>query len=175
MAKAKKELLSWGKSFFFALIIALAVRTFLFSPYIVEGSSMEPTLHNQEKIFVNKMGDFKRGDIVVIKGPVENYVKRVIALPGDTIEMKNDQLLINGKKIKEPYLTGNLTLAKQFGSKLTGDFGSFIVPKGDLFVMGDNRLHSTDTRNGLGFIKKSSIVGKSEFVFFPFSDIRTIK
>lgn len=172
---AKKELVSWGKSILIALGIAFVVRTFLFSPYIVEGSSMEPTLHNHEKIFVNKSVGFSRGDIVIIKGSAENYVKRIIGFPGDRIEMKNDQLFINGKSFKETYLSSNMKLAQQQGSKLTEDFGPIIVPKHHYFVMGDNRLFSRDSRNGLGYIKEESIVGKSEFVFYPFTDVRMVK
>ncbi|WP_251550774.1 signal peptidase I [Neobacillus muris] len=174
-SRAKKEIFSWGKSLLAALGIAFIVRTFVFAPYIVEGASMEPTLHNHEKIFVARLtitGDIKRGEIIIIKGKEENYVKRVIGLPGDTVEMKNDQLLINGEVVKENYLSENRELAKQMGSLLTGDFGPITVPKNKLFVMGDNRLFSKDSRNGLGLIEENAIIGKSEFVFFPFSNIR---
>jgi signal peptidase I len=104
----KKELISWIKSLMLAIILALFLRTYLFSPYIVEGASMEPTLHNQEKILVNKLGTLnglERGDIVIIKGRSKNYVKRVIGFPGEKIEMKNDELYINDEIIRESYLT----------------------------------------------------------------------
>lgn len=153
----KKELMSWGKALFIAFGIAFVVRAFLFSPYIVEGASMEPTLHNQEKIMVNKFNltdRFNRGEIIIIKGKEENYVKRIIGLPGDKVEMKNDKLYINGVLYKESYLSQNRKLAEQSGSKLTGDFGPITVPKNKFFVMGDNRLYSMDSRNGLGYIQK---------------------
>lgn len=86
--------------------------------------------------------------------------------------MKNDNLFINGILFKEPYLSQNRELAKQMGSQLTGDFGPITVPKNKFFVMGDNRLKSKDSRNGLGYFTKDEIVGQSEFVFFPFSQIR---
>ncbi|MGJ7912542.1 signal peptidase I [Neobacillus sp. LXY-1] len=168
----KRELKSWGKSMIIAIGIAAVVRTFFFSPYEVEGASMEPTLHNQERVFVNKWGDLKRGEIIIIKGEDENYVKRLIGLPGDTIEMENDQLVINGVLFDEPYLSENRKLAKRVSNLLTGDFGPIKVPKNQYFVMGDNRLYSMDSRNGLGFIQKAEIIGQSEFVFFPFSQIR---
>ncbi len=174
-SNSKKEWKSWGKSLFIALGVAFVARTFLFAPYIVEGASMEPTLHNNEKIFVNKFNltdRFKRGEIVIIKGKKENYVKRIIGLPGDQIEMKNDQLFINGVFFKESYLSQNRKLAEQIGSRLTGDFGPITVPKNKFFVMGDNRLYSKDSRNGLGLFTKKDIVGQSEFVFFPFTDMR---
>ncbi|WP_423406825.1 signal peptidase I [Heyndrickxia sp. MSNUG] len=174
----KNELKSWITSLVFAALIAFLVRTFIFAPYIVEGASMEPTLHDHEKIFVNKynsVSDLKRGDIVIIKGSKENYVKRVIGFPGDKIEMKNDELFINGKAFKETYLTKNRKIANISGLRLTGDFGPLTVPDGNLFVMGDNRLHSMDSRNGLGYIEQSSIIGKSEFVYFPFKNFREIE
>ncbi|MEO2076021.1 MAG: signal peptidase I [Bacillus sp. (in: firmicutes)] len=169
---------SWGKSLFIAIGVTITVRTFFFEPYIVEGSSMEPTLHNQEKIFVEKMpwnDHFNRGEIVIIDGKEEFYVKRIIGLPGDSILMKNDQLFVNGVQTKEPYLTENRKEAMQIGNRLTGDFGPITVPENHFFVMGDNRLYSMDSRNGLGFIKKEDIVGHSQFVFFPFTNIRDTK
>ena len=175
---SKSGLMSWGKSLFIALGVAFVIRTFLFAPYIVEGASMEPTLHNHEKIVVNKVNlteRYKRGEIIIIKGEKENYVKRIIGLPGDTILMKNDHLFINGDLFKESYLSHNRKLAKQMGSQLTNDFGPITVPKNQFFVMGDNRLYSKDSRNGLGYFTKEEIVGQSEFVLFPFSQIRDIE
>lgn len=177
-AKSNQAIIGWIKSLLFAVILASLVRTFIFAPYIVDGASMEPTLHNNEKIFVYKFkpfNDFNRGDIVIIKGPDENYVKRIIGFPGDEIEMINDELVINGKVVKESYLSENRKTAKALGSRLTGDFGPLTVPKGQLFVMGDNRLYSKDSRNGLGFIQQDNIVGKSKFVFFPFENFRDVK
>lgn len=171
----KNEVMGWIKSLVIAIGIAIVVRTFLFAPYIVEGASMEPTLHDQEKIFVSKVADIARGDIVIIKGTNENYVKRLIGLPGDKIEVKNDQLFVNGTLVKEAYLSHNRKLAKEMGSKLTGDFGPITVPKDKYFVMGDNRLLSKDSRNGLGLIPKSEVVGQPEFVFFPFAQFRDVK
>ena len=96
-------------------------------------------------------------------------------MPGDTILMKNDHLFINGDLFKESYLSHNRKLAKQMGSQLTNDFGPIRVPKNQFFVMGDNRLYSKDSRNGLGYFTKEEIVGQSEFVLFPFSQIRDIE
>lgn len=176
--KANNELKRWVKTIFIALGLTLVIRTFFFSPYVVDGASMEPTLHNHEKIFVNKVyysDHFNRGDIIIIKGPDENYVKRIIGMPGDEIEMKGDQLFINQVPYKETYLAENLKFAKLQGGRLTEDFGPIFIPKNQYYVMGDNRLYSKDSRNGLGFIKQENIIGKSEFVLFPFSKIRNIK
>lgn len=86
--------------------------------------------------------------------------------------MKDDTLLINGKKVDEPYLAGNKKEAESVGVKLTGDFGPVKVPEDKYFVMGDNRQRSMDSRNGLGLIDKKRVAGTSQFVFFPFNEIR---
>lgn len=174
----KDEVKSWLKSLVIAFGIALFIKTFLFAPYLVEGASMEPALHDQEKIFVNKFNkpeDLKRGDIIIIKGEEKNYVKRLIGFPGDEIEMNDDQLFINGKQWDEAYLSENRKLAERLGYKLTGDFGPLSVPENQYFVMGDNRLKSLDSRNGLGFIPKEQIVGVSEFILYPFTHIRKVE
>ncbi|MCY8136403.1 signal peptidase I, partial [Bacillus spizizenii] len=89
---------------------------------------------------VKYIGEFKRGDIIVLNGDDVHYVKRMIGLPGDTVEMKNDQLYINGKKVAEPYLKAYKKKAKNEGfDNLTDDFGPIKVPDDKYFVMGDNR------------------------------------
>ncbi len=98
----KKRRTCWAKAIIIAVVLALLIRNFLFAPYLVDGRSMDPTSHDRERIFVNMtvkyISDFKRGQIVVLNGENEHYVKRIIGLPGDTVQMKNDQLYINGKK-----------------------------------------------------------------------------
>jgi len=179
--KLTEEIWGWTKSLLIGLAIALFVKIFIFSPYTVQGASMEPTLHNEERLFVNKFtaftDSFNRGDIVIIKRPgeTERYVKRIIGLPGDTISMENDQLFVNGKVIEEDYLQENREEAKQQSMKLTEDFGPIEVPDGNYFVMGDNRLVSMDSRNGLGFIEEKTIIGKAQFVMLPIQDMRIVK
>lgn len=110
MSKKRKShsLLEWGKAVLLAVGLALIIRLFLFEPYLVEGSSMDPTLHDGDRLFVSKssfmIGDVKRGDIVIIDGDEKDvhYVKRVIGLPGDTVEVKGHKLKINGKQLAEP-------------------------------------------------------------------------
>ncbi|MED4136632.1 signal peptidase I, partial [Priestia megaterium] len=102
----------------------------------------------------------------------KHYVKRVIGLPGEKIEMKKDQLYIDDKKVSEPYLKTNRQIANNMDMELTGDFEPVQIPKNEVFVMGDNRLYSMDSRNGLGLIDEKRIVGKSEFVFYPIKKIR---
>lgn len=176
----KSAVLDWAKAIIIAVILAVLIRNFLFAPYVVDGESMNPTLHDRERIFVNMtvkyISEFKRGQIVVLNGENEHYVKRIIGLPGDTVQMKNDQLYINGKKVSEPYLAANKKQAKQEGfDDLTDDFGPVKVPDDKYFVMGDNRRNSMDSRNGLGLFTKKQIAGTAKFVFFPFNEIRKTK
>ncbi|MEK4875880.1 signal peptidase I [Bacillus sp. FSL W8-0102] len=177
MSNPKSEWLSWVKSILFALIVSFIVHTFLFSPYEVKGESMSPTLEEGNKLIVNKMKNVKRFDIVVFHAPDsdEVYVKRVIGLPGDTVEMKNDVLYINGVAYKEPYLN---KLKKQYSflNRFTGDFtlkeitGKEKVPDGAVFVLGDNRLRSNDSRR-FGFIQEKDIIGSAVFRAWPIQKI----
>lgn len=173
-------LLEWSASFLVAFVAVLLVRIFLVSPYVVEGASMDPTLENGEKLVVNKVaylvGTPDLGDIVIIQDETthKHYVKRVVGLPGDTIEVINDQLFVNGKPIKEPYLNRNKERAHKVGMALTGNVPPQEIPEGKVFVMGDNRLKSMDSRNGLGLIDVSMIVGRTELVVFPFEKIRDV-
>lgn len=170
----------WASPLLFAIALAFVLKMFIIAPYIVEGASMDPTLHDGDRLIVNKLISIvqeepARGDIVIIKDKEvdKHYVKRVIGLPGDTVEMKDDKLLVNGKKLDEPYLTKNRSKAETMGMQLTEDFGPIEVPNGELFVMGDNRLRSMDSRNGLGKISTDDVVGRAEMVWYPFKDFRS--
>ncbi len=162
----KNEWIEWGKAIVIAMVIALFIRTFIFSTSIVEGDSMAPTLNDGDRIIFNKavylIGEPKRGDIVIIKRPLKNYVKRVIALPGDTIEVKNHELYINDELYEQTFISED-------SKKRTGNFGPMTVPADSYFVMGDNRAISKDSRNGLGFIEEENIIGRSEIIIYPFN------
>lgn len=171
----KKNLIEWGKAILFAVIFAMIIKTFIFAPFVVEGASMQPTLKNNDRLFVNKISlhfsSIKHGEVVVIKNPEDPkyYVKRVIGLSGDTIKVVDGILYVNDKEQKESYLDQKLLEEyKQLNYEETK------IPKDKLFVMGDNRLNSKDSRTGLGDIDISSIVGKTEFVFYPFDRIQTL-
>lgn len=161
----KKDLIDWAKAIIFAIILAFLLRSFIFATSIVEGSSMYPTLKDGERVVFNKIlyhvDEPNRGEIIIIQRPDKNYVKRVIGLPSDTVQVKNHTLYINGKEQTQTYLKSNAING-------TRDFGPVQVPKDDYFVMGDNRSISMDSRNGLGFIKRDEIIGRSELVVFPF-------
>jgi signal peptidase I len=173
--EVKKEGLEWIKAVGIGLIIFVFIRTFFISNYVVEGESMMPTLEDGNKLIVNKIGyqigDLDRFDVIVFHAnEEEDYVKRIIGLPGDEIQYEDDQLFINGKKIDEPYLEKyrNQTLTR----RLTEDFtliektGVETVPDGKLFVLGDNRLGSYDSRQ-FGFISVEQVVGKVNLRYWP--------
>lgn len=172
-----KGAFSYLATFAAALVLAGICRHFLFSPVTVYGESMSPTLANHEKVIVSKVGEIHRFDIIVFHALDEDayYVKRVIGLPGDSLEIKNDTLYINGKPYAEPYLKQNKAHIEE-GSKLTGDFtlkeitGKSTVPKDSFFVMGDNRRISKDSRM-FKFISAKSVVGKVELSYYPLKDL----
>ena len=166
---------SWIWSFIVAFIIVGGVYFFLGRPFTVSGASMYPTLHNGDRMVLSKVGDIHRFDVVILKAPDENveYIKRVIGMPGDTVEMKNGVLYINGKKVDQPFINTE-ALAKQ--TVFMDDFtlesltGESKVPEGKYFVLGDNRGVSKDSRM-IGFIDRSAIEGKAVFTIWPFGRI----
>ncbi|MFT4402189.1 signal peptidase I sipU [Bacillus sp. SW14] len=178
----KKRKTKWIVVFSIVLIAALilTIRMAFYRPFLVEGLSMAPTLQDSERILVDKAakytGGFHRGDIIVIhdKTSGRSSVKRLIGLPGDSVKMKDDQLYINDKKVEEPYLKEHQQEAKEIGVSLTGDFEAE-VPSGKYFVMGDNRLNSMDSRNGMGMPSDEEIVGTESLVFYPFGEMRQAK
>lgn len=166
---------SWIWSFIVAFIIVGGVYFFLGRPFTVSGASMYPTLHNGDRMVLSKVGDIHRFDVVILKAPDENveYIKRVIGMPGDTVEMKSGVLYINGKKVDQPFINTE-ALAKQ--TVFMDDFtlesltGKSKVPEGKYFVLGDNRGVSKDSRM-IGFIDRSAIEGKAVFTIWPFGRI----
>ena len=166
---------SWIWSFIVAFIIVGGVYFFLGRPFTVSGASMYPTLHNGDRMVLSKVGDIHRFDVVILKAPDENveYIKRVIGMPGDTVEMRSGVLYINGKKIDQPFINTE-ALAKQ--TVFMDDFtlesltGESKVPEGKYFVLGDNRGVSKDSRM-IGFIDRSAIEGKAVFTIWPFGRI----
>ncbi|QKS69817.1 signal peptidase I [Paenalkalicoccus suaedae] len=169
LAEEQQKKGSWLMPIILAVGVALLVRTFFFAPYVVEGASMQPSLFDRDRILVNKtttwLGEFERGDIVIIQDESNrHYVKRVIAMPGETLEMQNGTLMIDGQSYTEPYLDEMLQYSETIEET--------VVPDGEFYVMGDNRGNSLDSRNQLGTIDEDDIVGKSVFVFFPFSNVQ---
>jgi len=171
-----RESKEWLKAFILAVILFFLIRTFLFAPFIVDGESMAPTLHSGERLIVTKIvylwGEPQRGDIVIFHATqTRDYIKRVIGLPGETVEIRDDRLYINGEEVPEPYLEEYRRKTNEAGLKLTEDYGPEIVPEGAYFVLGDNRRNSQDSRM-IGMIPKEQIVGRADLVFWPFSSLR---
>ncbi|MDY0407652.1 signal peptidase I [Virgibacillus soli] len=177
--KNKGHISEWIKALFIAIILTFIIRTFFFTPVIVNGYSMEPTLHEEERIIVSKIGEPKRFDIIVFHATdKKDYVKRVIGLPGDRVEYKDDILYINGEPYEEPYL--DEFKQKVIDKPLTHSFtleqtpvGSEVVPEGHLFVLGDNRRGSEDSRH-IGAIPMEKVVGTTRIVYYPFKDMKIL-
>ena len=184
VTKKKSELWEWIKALLIAVALAVIIRYFILAPIVVDGFSMMPTLHDQDRMIVNKIsytfGEPDRFDIVVFHAPEQkDYIKRIIGLPGDTVEYIDDVLYINGEPIDEPYL--DEYKQQVFDGPLTDSFtlldipgGQETVPEGHLFVMGDNRRNSKDSRH-IGFVSMDEVVGKTNIVYWPVSDIRIVK
>lgn len=177
----KKEILSWIRAFAIAILVAFLFRNYLLSPTTVHGESMNPTFDDKDRVIISKISDIERFDIVVFDAPDSNlyYIKRVIGLPGDHLQMKDGELYINGIKTEEPYLKEQND-KDIFLNKMNFDFtleeitGEFSVPKDSLFVMGDNRANSNDSRF-FGFISRESIIGEVKFQIYPIHDVGFIK
>ncbi len=156
--KLLKELLSY----LIIIIIVVLVRQYIVTPVKVDGSSMEPTLHNNEILILNKLTkNFKRQDIVVVKNNNIRLVKRIIGLPNEHLKYKNGVLYIN-----------NIETDDTFSIK-TNDYdlkniGMEIIPNNYYFIMGDNRTNSSDSR-AIGLIPKEEIIGKINYRIFPFN------
>lgn len=174
----------------FAFVLALILKTFVVQAFFIPSKSMVPTLKPGDRILVNRLsyrfGDIHRGDVIVFTDPTvdedrgviggfahwlvdglgvastEDFVKRVIGLPGDAIEIDNGTVLVNGHKIDEPYLNSR---------RDTSDFKPIVVPPGMLFVLGDNRTQSGDSRfpppGGVGFVPVDHVVGKVAAIVWP--------
>lgn len=182
--KPKNEFFEWVKAIVIALLIAFVVKTYVVSAIIVDGVSMMPTLEHGDRMFVNKLNykisDPKRFDIVIFHAPDgSDYIKRVIGLPGDTVAYEDDQLYINGEAIDEPYLDA---YKAEYDTPFTEDFTLEqklevdVVPEGHLFVLGDNRRRSNDSRHyDVGFIPLDEFVGTASVRFWPMSHVGIVK
>jgi signal peptidase I len=154
-----------------ALVLAFLVRTFVVESFMVDGRSMQPTLQHHERLFVNKLvyriGSPDRGDIIVFrypKDPSRDFIKRVIGLPGDEVEIRRGVLYINGEAYAEPYI-------------LEDDPRGYLateIPEGEYFVMGDNRRNSEDSRF-FGTVPIANIKGKALLVYWPVSDFKVLR
>ncbi len=147
------------------IAVVILLRLYVISPVQVDGSSMVPTLQDNEILLLKKYDHhFSRFDIVVLKYGKDKLVKRIIGLPGETVSYRNSKLYINDELVEETFLPENI---KTSDFNLT-DIGYTTIPEGYYFVVGDNRNDSLDSRY-IGLIPKKSIEGTVSFRLFPFS------
>lgn len=167
--------IAWFRDLMLSVLIAVLVILFLYRPVKVEGTSMMPSLFDQERLFINqftykfRLGDIKRGDTVVFWFPedtTKSYIKRVIALPGDTVEVQDGFVIINGKKLVENYVPPEYRDDRDYPTRK--------VPRDEYFVLGDHRVSSNDSR-AWGFVPRNYIYGKAVFVFWPPERIGTVR
>lgn len=178
-----REVLDWTFHIAIAVIIGLVIVNFVVQRTIVDGESMMPTLQNGDNLWVEKispkLGSFNYGSIVTISVPEEirnqynreknPIIKRIIALEGDTVEIKDGKVFVNGKAKEENYITGNYTSVT--GSE---EFSKLTVPKGHIYVLGDNRGNSTDSRI-IGPIGKSWVIGRSVLRLLPLKNFKFMR
>ena len=169
--RRKREIVGWVVSVLLAIMAALLIRAFVFEIILVDGQSMFPTLHTNERVAIEKVSRYSglpdRGDIIIVEYPnlTGTYVKRTIGLPGETVEVRDSVVYINGVALKEDYIN----------TEPFDDMEQVIVPEGHVFVMGDNRARSLDSRTSyIGPISKDAIVGHAMFVIWPLDNIHTI-
>ncbi len=181
--KPKNEIWEWIKALLIALALVFLIRTFLFTPTVVSGASMEPNFHDRQRLIVNilvySLREPEYGEVIVFHAPDEDqgkdFIKRVIGLPGDEVRVEGDAVYINGKKIEEDYIQAEIDRKAALGLTYnnSGDFDERTVPEGKVFVLGDNRPISKDSRM-IGFIDMDEIVGRADVVIWPLSDFEFI-
>jgi signal peptidase I len=161
----RNEIRVWTRDLLIAIGLALVIIVFLYQPVKVEGTSMAPLLSDQERIFINKFvyrfEPIHRGDVVVFWYPLDrtkSFIKRVIGLPGETVEIRQGAVYVNGFPIAEPYVP------PQYED--LSDYGPMRVPMDDYFVMGDHRISSNDSRM-FGPVASRFIYGRAVFAYWP--------
>ncbi|HHY90181.1 MAG TPA: signal peptidase I [Clostridiales bacterium] len=176
MLKVKKEILEWIKTIAISVVVALVITTFI-RPTLVKGYSMYPTLDQYDYLIINKIPymfhEPEKGDIVVFKsdlksvdGKEKDLIKRVIAVAGDRVTVKNGKVYVNEKELDEPYIYSEYTPGEV----------DLIVPEGTIFVMGDNRENSLDSRDErVGPIDVDMVRGKVLVRLYPFSKIGKVE
>jgi signal peptidase I len=194
----RRTIIEWAILIGGALLIAVLIKTFLFQAFYIPSESMKPTLNVGDRVLVNKMSyrlhDVNRGDIVVFETPpkakdangaIKDLVKRVVALPGETLSTQGGRVFINGRPLEEPYLENGTNTCALNGGAPCGEIdwlkvegcgapadgrSACIIPPNSVFVMGDNRAESKDSRF-FGPIEESSIVGRVFVRIWPINDI----
>src|ERR1700758_2184715 len=163
----------WLRDILVSVAASFMIITFLYQPVRVEGTSMQPELRDQGRLFINKFAyrfeSISRGDVVVFhypRDPEKSYIKRVIALPGDTLRIDHGQVWVNGKALSEMYVP---TMYRDSRS-----YEATVIPDDCFFVMGDHRSISSDSRE-FGVVERDLIYGKAVFVYWPAKDVGEVK
>jgi signal peptidase I len=161
----RRELRSWTRDLAVALGLAIVIMIFLYQPVKVEGTSMNPLLSDQERIFINKFiyrfEPIERGDVVVFWYPLDrskSFIKRVVALPGETLEIRAGNVYVNGRELPDQYVPAGYLDGSNYASRR--------IPQGEYFVMGDHRDSSNDSRV-FGSVPRQYIYGKAVFAYWP--------
>lgn len=168
-----RELRGWVKDVLLAAVIAVLMVVFLYQPVRVEGTSMQPQLDNEERIFVNKFvyrfEGVERGDVVVFyypQDPSKSFIKRIVGTPGDTVLIRNGRVIVNGQTLDEPYVPSFFQDADSYPA--------VHVKEGQYYVLGDHRNASSDSRSW-GLVPRENIFGKAVFCYWPFARAGFIK
>ena len=164
---------SWLRDLVVSIAASAFIILFLYQPVRVEGTSMLPSLEDQDRLFINKIayrvGDIHEGDVVVFQYPrdhAKSYIKRVIALPGDDLRIDRGRVYVNGERLKEPYLQRNFADDRSQPE--------MVLPPREYFVMGDHRSISSDSRD-FGPVDRDLIYGKAVFVYWPMEQVGVVR
>jgi len=162
----------WMRDVLVSVAASFMIITFLYQPVRVEGTSMQPELRDQDRLFINKFAyrfeSISRGDVVVFhypRDPEKSYIKRVIALPGDTLRIDDGRVYVNGQRIDESYVPKRYRDGRSMPE--------IVIPQGEYFVMGDHRSISSDSRD-FGPVDRNLIYGKAAFIYWPADNMGVI-
>lgn len=176
-ASIGKFIMSFLETVVVALVISIVLYIFVMTPHEVVGNSMHPTYKNGEYLMANKVTyqikEPQRGDVIIFKySDTQDFIKRIVGLPGDTVMLKDGQLYINDILLNESNYLNNTIYTN--GGDFLKEGESKVIPEGHYFVCGDNRPHSSDSRT-FGPIEETAIKGKAWIVYFPFSEFRIVQ
>jgi signal peptidase I len=164
-AQVSSHLRTWMRDLLISVVASAFIITCIYQPVRVEGTSMQPQLQNNDRLFINKIiyhvEKIHRGDVVVFHYPLDpkkSYIKRVIALPGDQLRITSGAVYVNGKKIAEPYVPAQFDDDRSVSAE--------VIPQGSYWVMGDHRCVSSDSRD-FGPVPRKFIYGKAEVIYWP--------
>jgi signal peptidase I len=163
----------WARDIGISVIASLIIVTVLYQPVRVEGTSMQPGLRDQDRLFIDnfffRFEKISRGDVIVFhypRDPEKSYIKRVIALPGDSIFIDHGRVWVNGEPLDEPYVPRRYLD--------TRSMPEILIPSGDYFVMGDHRSISSDSRD-FGPVDRDLIYGKATFIYWPADNMGVVR